>query len=298
MNIKEQLLKLKENWLLVILLILAVLLVTNFDSAQTFSLSRNSYGNSYSGYAESADQALGMAKSAMYYPAPAQDFAPEVQSRKITKSYSLTSEVERNTFKDAELQLKSIVQASSSLIISENSNRYGEDLPYYQGNYQIKVKSEKAQSVMEQLKKIGEITYFSENAQDITGSYLSTQEQLELEKERLLRYKELYSEVKDLNEKIQLSDRIFEQERTIKYLEESLNNQDLQVDYSTIYFSLQEKQSEYANIALAKLSQLVQTLVNSLNSLLNLLFLALPYAVLALLVWLVIRFGKSKKKKN
>ena len=91
---------------------------------------------------------------------------------------------------------------------------------------------------------------------------------------------------------------IFDQERTIKYLEDSLKNIDKQVDYSTIYVTLNEKQSEYANIVFVKFSELVKRFVGSINSLLTLIFVVVPYAVAVAILWVAVRvFRKGKGKK-
>ena len=81
----------------------------------------------------------------------------------------------------------------------------------------------------------------------------------------------------------------------IKYLEDSMKNMDKQVDYSTIYVALTEKQSEYSNILFVKFPELVGRLVASINSLLALIFVAVPYAVAAIILWIVVRFFRKKK---
>ena len=69
---------------------------------------------------------------------------------------------------------------------------------------------------------------------------------------------------------------------------------DKQVDYSTIYISINEKQSEYAGIVFVKFSELVRNLVSSINSLFSLVFIALPYAVAAGIIWAVARWVKRR----
>ena len=162
-------------------------------------------------------------------------------------------------------------------------------LPIKQGNYQIKVVESKADAVINQLKNIGEVTSFNENKRDITESYTSIEVELVVEKNRLQRFKEMYQEAKEINDKIQLNNYIFNQERTVKMLEDSLKYKDQKVDYTTIYFNMQEKRSEYVDIVLVKFSALVRGLVDSFNNLLYLLFVALPYAIVVLIGWLVWR---------
>ncbi len=270
--IKKQLLKLKENWLLIAIFLVAIIFVSGTNSAFT------TFDN------------LGMAKSVMMetssMPMFDQGFAPEIEARKVTETISLNSEIKRGTYSENEQQLKSILSSTNSLIVNENVNTYDGTKSGY---YQIKVDSDKSEAVLTQLQKIGEVTSFNTNKDDITNSYNNNQINLEAEQERLNRYKEMYSEAKDVNDKIQLTNLIFNQERTIKYLQDGLNNKDQKVDYTTISFSMQEKQSEWTNIAFTTFGNLVRSLVDSVNTLLTLLFVILPYAVIALIAWLVYR---------
>ncbi len=297
MTIKEQWNTIKNNWLLAVAFVVIILIV--LMSGNQVSQVSDWGGDSLMakvGYGEEtavAPAAMESSRSYMYD----QGFAPEVEDRKITKTASITNEVERGTFKAAEIQLKSIITATDSFLLNENVGKYGEDLSsYYTGNYQIKVESGKYDAVVSQLKAIGEVTYFNENAQDITERYTSLETELAAEKERMQRYQDMYKEAVNINDKIELSDRIFNQERTVKYLEEALAETGQKVEYSTLYLTLTEKQSEYVNIALVKFSQLLRNLVDSFNSLLALIFSVLPYAVVIVLGWFGYRFYKKKKK--
>ena len=83
-------------------------------------------------------------------PAPSSDFAPEVDERKITKSASLSAEVKRGLFTEADSQVKAIIKSSNSYLLSENSNKYGRGLGQYRvGSYQIKVEQEKYTQIMD-----------------------------------------------------------------------------------------------------------------------------------------------------
>lgn len=144
------------------------------------------------------------------------------------------------------------------------------------------------------MKGIGEVKSFNENAEDITGSYTNSKIELDAEKQRLERFRKMYDEASLVADKIQLNDKIFDLERRIKYLEDSLKSMDKQVDYSTIYITINEKQSEYAGIVLVKFSELVRNLVSSVNSLFSLVFIALPYAAAVGIVWIIVRLVRRK----
>ncbi len=302
MTFKEQLKKLKENWLLatVVLVLLLVSLLFGSFSGNSSIRSLSSYAGGYAmGEPETA-----MLKSASYdggyypnsyYPSSS-DFAPEEENRLLTKTSWLSSEIARGQFLDADSKLKAIVKSTDSFLLNENVNRYGEGRTgNYYGSYQIKVETDKYSSIISQLKELGKVQSFNENTEDITGRYTDLKTEIEKEEERLKRYQQMYSEATLVADKIQLSDLIFNQERTIEYLKEYLNNLDNQVDYSTISVTLNEKQSGYVAVTLVKLSELIQKLVNSFNSLLALLFWILPWAIIVLVVWLGVRFTKKRK---
>ncbi|MBR9683551.1 DUF4349 domain-containing protein [Candidatus Woesearchaeota archaeon] len=282
MTLKEQFKTVKENWILA-LVVLAILLVPLFSGSSITAITNSGFDKGMAEMEMSSPRMGGV-----YYDQG--DFAPEVTERKITKTAYLSSEVERGEFFDTEIKLKAIVSASDSILLNENVNKQaaGWKTTYY-GYYQFKVKTTKYDAVIDQLKRLGEVESFSENSQDITGSYINLEEELGLEQDRLARYQAMYNQVSDISEKIALSDKIFNQERRVQYLEEALKNQDLRVEYSTVSVNLRETSSEYTNIALVKLSQLVRSVVNSFNAVLSLIFWALPWAALLLISWLVYR---------
>lgn len=286
---KEQLKKIKENWL-IIAVVAVLLLFMNLGGGLSPSLKTADYADSV-GYAGTE-----MARSGMYgtyYPSG--DFAPEIEERKITRSASLSAEVERGEFRTAEDNLKSLLSSADAYLLNENVNRYETgNKEYLQGSYQIKVESKRYSYLLAELKKIGEVQSFNENAQDITAQHENVQIELETEKARLERYQELYEQTTDIKDKISLNDLIFNQERRVKYLEDRLKNVDLRVDYSTIYFSMSEKRSEYADVAVIKISELIQNFVDSFNSLLRLFFVVIPWMVLMVIAGIAWRMIKKR----
>jgi len=297
MGFKDQLKKIKENWLIVAV-VLVLFLVPTFLNVGSSGMLSKSYGGYEYEVAEMAMDDGDYARSSYYYDSD-ESFAPEVEERLITKTGNLYSNVERGRFSETETSFKSLIDIADGYILNENVNKYGEGIAsYYYGSYTIKVEAEEYDSLVTQLKELGEVTSFSESARDITESYLDLEQSLETEQARLARYEEMYLETEDISDKIELTDRIFNIERTIAYYEEALENKESQVSYSTIYFRMQEEQSSYANIALVNLGELVRSLVNSVNDVLSLVFWAIPWAVIALLVWLVVKRVRKKKGKK
>ena len=278
--IKEQLNKLKENWLLLVLF-LVVLFFVSGTSGSTFSVGDTAmYGKS------APSMGIAMQDSMVFDSG----FAPEISDRKIVGTVSMSTEVDRGDFLEKETELKAIITSTNSILLNENVHAYDKSKS---GNYQIKVETSKADAVVTQLKKIGEIQSFNVGKNDITEYYESLETQLSAEKSRLTKFNQMYTQAKDIDDKIVLTNNIFNLERTIKNLEERIQNQDQRVDYTTIYFNLDEEKSGYVHIAVVKFSELVRGLVESFNTLLMLIFVVLPYAIVALVGWFVWR--KFKK---
>ncbi len=283
MSIKNQIQTVKENWLIAVVILVAFIAFSGMqDKISPLSNAAEKQ------YADSSYERLSMASSIV--PGYQQDFAPEAQERAITKSSSISSEVERNNFQESSEKVKSLIKQNNAIILNENVNEYESGRKsYLTGYYQIKIETSKYDSLVNELKSIGELKSFSENADDITKRKVDVESTLKAERERLARYNKMYEESISVSDKIELSDRIFNQERTIKYYEEELNNVNNQVSYSTISLTLNEKRSDYADIIFVKFSDLIKSFVESLNNLLKFFVVILPWAVITLILYLLYR---------
>lgn len=287
MTLKKQWATVKENWLLIVL---AVVLVAAMNLGSINTVSFQSIGKGGMDYAteEYSGAYPDMAMSPRVYYGDG--FAPEVIKRVVTKTASLTTEVERGEFYAAEQRLKGILSSANTILLSENVQKQDtERREYLQGWYQIKVDVTQYDTVVAQLKTLGEVQNFNENTDDITGQYTNTVDQLATERARLARYQQMYTEATRVEDKININDRIFNQEMQIKYLEDQLTNLDQRVEYSTIHLTITEERSDYADIAFATFSGLVRDLVNSVNSILSLLFTLIPWLLLGAIGWLIYR---------
>ena len=288
MSIRKQFDTIKNNWLMIVLILVVVMFLSGNGVV-------NSGLNVVKGIGQSFDRVSEVASSDMMrYPGVSNDFAPEVEERKIVKSSSLSSEIDRGEFSEAEIKLKNIISSSGAYLLNERVDKNGKGWKvYYSGQYSLKVDTSKYDAILSQLKEIGEVQNFNENTDDVTGRYDNLEIELGVEKERLVRYNEMYENAEEVSDKIDLNDRIFNQERKIKYLEDSLKNIDNKIDYSSINFSMTEERSEYINIALVKLSSLVRTFVNNFNALVSFIFGVIPWAIVVLVGWWI-----WKRKKN
>lgn len=287
MSIKKQIETLKDNWLIAAVVLVLIIVMNAGLGGVSSTMMEQSSGASY--------DSVGYARSEMM-PLPSDGgFAPEVTERKITKTAGLETEVQRGEFQASEQRLKGIVSSSEAILLNENVNKYETGRKeYFQGTYRMKVDTGKYGDFVSQLKGIGEVKLFSESSRDITERYTDTKTQLELEKARLESYRKLYDEAEKTEDKMNINDRIFSQESTVKYLEETLENLDQKIDYSTVSFTMTEKRSDYADMV--DLSSLAQTLVGSVSSLLIFTVAILPWVLAGMAAKYAWKLLTKKKK--
>ena len=302
MAIKEQLNTIKKNWLILLIAVILVMFIFGQDSLTNFSsgtetLSRYSPSMSYDtkgGRYASPAPSYAMESAQSF----AQESAPIIE-RKITTTANINTKVKQGEFLQAEQRLKSIVTTTNSLLLQENVQKLGEEKKsYYHGNYVIKTESSKLDAIVAQLKDIGKVESSTQRKEDITESYKNLEIEINTEKERLARYKKILEEATLVEDKIKLNDHIFNQERTIKYLEDSLKNADKRVAYTTIYVDINEEQPAYADIKWVKGSELAVGLVNNTGAVIYLVVVLLPYAIATIIIWWAIRWIRNKPARK
>jgi hypothetical protein len=279
MSLKLQLGRLKENWLLA-LIIIALVLAPNFTNLSSTSFSKNAVSQSFD---------MGMPERSFM----ASGFAPEVEERVLTKSSSLNSEIKRGQFQEKDSKIKSIIKESEGFILNENN--YKNEISkktYISASYQIKVLTTNYENTITQLKTLGEVKSFNQNIDDITEQKLDLETNLQAERNRLTKYQKIFDESTSATEKLEVTDRIFNQERTIKFYEERLENLNNRVSYSNINLNINEK-SEYSSIAFIKLSQIAKNFVDSINAVIKLIVTVIPWAIILSIFYLI-----YKKIKN
>ena len=299
MSVKTLLLKLRENWLLILIFLIILALVFGTNGLSNKVLNRVGMGSIASYQAEDMAHSLGVSGKSVNMPYYDEGFAPEVEDRQIIKTANLNTEVERGDFQKAESQLKNIISSSDSFLLNEEVDKNGTGFKeYFIGRYQIKVEVTKYDSVISQLKEIGEVQNFNEYTDDVTGSYTNLEIELAIERERLVRYQSLFNQATRIEDKITLNDMIFNQERTIKYYEKRLENLDSKIEYSTINLNISEEGSNFFEASFVKISDLAKTFVSSINSVLIILFALIPYLIVLGLIYFIFKWFKSRKKDN
>ncbi len=285
MNLKKNIQNLKTNWLT----ILAVLILFLFFSG--FNL--NSFPEIQNFPADSSS-ALGVARG--FPPGTSEDIAPDVKDRIKTFYAYIGIEVSKGKIQEATDKIKSEIKKTSSILINENFNSYNNGAETIKtASFSIKVPVSEYSDFLEFIKSSGTIVSLTEQSDDITGHATNLQIELKAEQARLERLESLYSIAKTAEEKISLTDKIFEQERRIYYLEEALSTQGQTIDYATISLTIQEKESPFKNIKLITLTELLKSFITSLSSMIRLIVIIIPYAIAVFIIWFVYKKLKNRK---
>ena len=294
MDIKTQFKKLKDNWLIALIVLVLIFIAGsfNFNVPSTF--------DTFSAIGGASRDAMLNEKSVstIMPPVDSGSFSPGVE-RILTQNAYLSAEVRRGQFQEADSKLKNIVKTTDSFLLDENVSQHDSQIRrYYSGTYSIRVETSKYDSVVDQLKGLGKVQELTKNIDDVTDSHTKLTIELSAEKDRLSRYEALYKSATSVEDKLSLSDRIYNQERTIKYYEDALTNIKDEVDYSSITVQLTEKHSDYAGVQFISLGALVSNVVTGINNLLTIIFFLLPYGLLAWLIYYGVRRLKKEKGRR
>ncbi|RLE60401.1 MAG: hypothetical protein DRJ35_03395 [Thermoprotei archaeon] len=159
----------------------------------------------------------------------------QIPPRKIVYTASMTLEVEN-------------VEATVNAVYGVAS-KYGGYVAwthYYKDRVEkaevtIKVPVDYYRQALDDLRKLGEVKSFSENAQDVTDYYMDLEARLrnlKAEEERLLEYLE---KAQTISEILQVEDHLARIRGQIEWLEAQLKNLERRVDYATISVTITSK---------------------------------------------------------
>ena len=185
--------------------------------------------------------------------------------------------------------------------IQYTSNRYG--------TVTVRIPSAQLDAFLDQVGKIGTVTYTNKSSEDITLDYVDVEsriEALEVEQERLLA---LLESAQDLGSVIQLESRLSEVRYQLENYRSTQNRYDSLIDYSTVSLLIQEvqrvttvhDQSVGQRIA-AGWSDTLYRLKNGCVDFFVWFVVNLPYLLIwvvlaGVVVWLCLRHRKKRRKK-
>ena len=231
--------------------------------------------------------------------------------------YSAYGELETLDFEDSLQKLDALIDRYGAFL--ESSSITGSDLEaqrmgWYQGrtaSYTIRVPKEHYADLTGALDGVGNVTYLSSNAENITAQYSDTQAQLDALSTQEQRLLEIMAQADTVEDMIKLESRLGEIRTQTEQLQAQLTNWDRQVSYSTVSLTIDEVQklTEEPEQDPTYLQQLKRTFLDSVaflgraaKALGKVLAAAIPVlvplAAVVLVVVLLTRRGKRRREKR
>ena len=226
-----------------------------------------------------------------------------VQNQKLIRTMTLETETE-----DLDTLLAQLNQKISALggYVENKNVRNGSSTAskrYRYANMTIRVPVDQLDAFVEHVANASNVVYHSENAKDITLSYVATQSRiiaLETEQTRLL---ELLAKAENMTDLLQIEQRLTDVRTELEQVTSQLRLYDNLVDYGTIELSITEVQ-EYTPVEEETMWQRMgsglkeswQALGNFAENLLVFLVSALPWLIpLGVILALVITGAKKRR---
>lgn len=255
-NISDQLRTLKDNWLLIGIALVALLIAAGAPT---------SFTSTPQAYAEDTD--LRGASGAT------------TSDRRVeeTSRLSLATPDVQRVMNDAETTIDSY----GATILNQREHRDSGDLE--RATYQINVAYTNQTALVDELRSLGTVTSYDVNRQDITESYQTTTEELSTEREKLQRLRELYNQ-STTEQRADLIDRVIDQERRVRELERQLSSLDDRTTTSTVYLTINKE--TYLDTSFVTINDLANNVVASTSTMVSWLASLLPWIIIGGLAYL------------
>lgn len=224
-----------KNYVIGLLLVIIVISSLGILSSSISSDSSMGYTNEAIAYDAQQD----IARSSYYPGRRGSNAAPEEDERMIAKNANLN--IESQEYHKSIREIETLVDSLSVIVMSEQESKYNDN--YYHSKYNFKVESSQLDSFLNSLKELGEVQSINIYSNDVTGVVINLQERLNRYQSQINRYEQMLTRDNlEIEEEINIQNRIDSLEQSIAYLQERIQRQQEDVSYSDVYFTIQEKQ--------------------------------------------------------
>lgn len=218
--------------------------------------------------------------------------------RKISKNHTIYLEAEK--IDESIHNFKQLLEKHKGYITYSEENL--SEKTKKSANFTVKVPSKGVDLFLEELPTIGTIISKYSNTTDLTESYNDNNARLKSllkQEERLL---ELYEKAETIADIITIEEKLTYVRSDIEYIQASIKNMDLLVEYSTVDVNISSEIQIIKNPSFG--NQLKTAFIESFNGFINFIqdgiiwiVLKLPYIILlAIAIFIISRIFKKKKK--
>lgn len=227
--------------------------------------------------------------------------------------YTAYAEIETTSFDESINTVAALLSQYNAFI--ESSSVTGSNLQdsyygyssYRTASYTLRVPRENFAAVTSALSSVGNVTYLSNDATNITSQYTDTESRLTAYKTEEARLLEILSKAETVEDMITVESRLSEIRYEMEYLTSQLKNWDNQVSYSTVSLYIHEveiltptpvQELTYWQEVGQALQGTVHWMGNAGKTLLKLFIAALPLLLPVMIVVVVILVLNHRKKIN
>ncbi len=133
--------------------------------------------------------------------------------------------------------IDSVILKYEGIVQSSSISNYHDLRAYY---VTIRVPKNKFDEFVKEVQKVANVTYYSKSQEDVTDTYNTSQARLDSLKQEEKRVLEFYEKASSVEELITVEQRLTEIQSEIHYLEDSIQNMDARIEYSTLSVDMSE----------------------------------------------------------
>lgn len=229
-------------------------------------------------------------------------------SQKLTKTVRAT--LETKEYASLLKELETLLQQQGGYVtFSSMENQTGSGPSY--ANYTMKIPQEKLDGFLESLSTLGNISSMETQVEDITSPYYDTKTRLDSLAQQEQRLLELLDQTEDLQQILEIEDKLSYVRSDIEYLNSILKTYENQVTYSTVELAVwevieySEKESLQSSLwedVKSSFSSSLSTMGSLMHGFVVVIVFLLPYLLIAgviiFIIILILRSSKKKKEKN
>ncbi|MGH9198451.1 MAG: DUF4349 domain-containing protein, partial [Acidimicrobiia bacterium] len=222
---------------------------------------------------------------------------PDLPGQKVIKNASIRVEIGDGKFQERYSQASLVAEQLGGFVT--NSATFEREGRITSGTVAMRVPSDKFQSALAELRKLGEVKGEEQNGQDVTSEFVDLDARLRHLKSQEAFYLRLMDEAKTISDMIQIQQQLSSVQLQIEEVQGRLNFLKDQTTYSTITASIFE---EGASTAPPKgLGKAWREALDGFKSVVSGLIVAsgwvAPFALMAVVAWFVWRSVRSGRRE-
>lgn len=274
----------KANWQSYLIILLLLVLIGGSSVSTMFT----SGGNMM--FSKSYSEGVSMMADSRIMPYYGSDDALSYEDRKLIKNGNINIETPNYDF--AKNSIVSSIKNYDGIILSDSESKDINDNRYT--NIRAKVNSENLETLMNEIKSLGEVKSLNIYSNDVTGSYVDYNDRLKRYNEQIEKYQlMLESDKISIEEEVQVQSRIDQLEDQIYYLTKNLGDLNEDITYSDVYVSISESPSILEEVNFLGFKDMGIEFMSSLKGGISFVLKLIGYLIPVIVLYGIYRIGRK-----